>query len=178
LIWIIFGPSSFQEFSGLCRKFLPTGLRLVPVGEGFRALKEDYARIIEDGLLLEDAEPFEALIARCVDVADRANREAERRRGGRPPGASLYKMAVRCHQGKGKEQAILDLCRNARRHDEIRDELVATKGSHYDRLDRKADDVARLGFDVAAGAVQRSSRVASADARGRWNRSARSWQGA
>jgi hypothetical protein len=50
------------------------GLQLVPVGDGLNALKEDYARMVEDGLLLEDAEPFEALMAQCADIADRANR--------------------------------------------------------------------------------------------------------
>ena len=49
------------------------GLRLVPVGGGLNALAEDYARMIEDGLLLEDAEPFDELMARCADVAARAN---------------------------------------------------------------------------------------------------------
>jgi len=34
--------------------------------------------------------------------------------------------------------------------DEIRDELAETMRSHYDRLDRIADDVARLGFETAA----------------------------
>ena len=34
--------------------------------------------------------------------------------------------------------------------DHIRNELAATVRSHYDRLDRIADDVARLGFGVAA----------------------------
>jgi len=31
----------------------------------------------EDGLLLEDAEPFEALMARCADIAARVNRGAK-----------------------------------------------------------------------------------------------------
>jgi len=50
------------------------GLRLVPAGDALKALEEDYARMVEDGLLLEDAEPFEALMARCADIAARANR--------------------------------------------------------------------------------------------------------
>ena len=50
------------------------GLRLVPVGEALRALEKDYARMVEDGLLLEDAEPFEALMERCADIAARSNR--------------------------------------------------------------------------------------------------------
>lgn len=46
-------------------------------------LEEDYARMVDDGLLLEDAEPFDALMARCADIADiadiaeRANRVRE-----------------------------------------------------------------------------------------------------
>jgi hypothetical protein len=46
----------------------------VPIGDALKALEEDYARMVEDGLLLEDAEPFEALMARCADIAARANR--------------------------------------------------------------------------------------------------------
>lgn len=53
------------------------GLQLVPGGEASRALEDDYRRMVEDGLLLEDAEPFEALMARCADIAARANRAAE-----------------------------------------------------------------------------------------------------
>jgi len=52
------------------------GLRLVPAGDGAEALKEDYARMVEDGLLLEDAEPFDALMAHCADIAARANSAA------------------------------------------------------------------------------------------------------
>lgn len=50
------------------------GLQLVPGGDAFNALQEDYGRMVEDGLLLDDAEPFEALMARCADIAARANR--------------------------------------------------------------------------------------------------------
>ena len=50
------------------------GLQLVPVGDGAKALEEDYARMVEDGLLFDDTEPFEALMARCADIAVRANR--------------------------------------------------------------------------------------------------------
>ena len=53
------------------------GLRLVPAGDGLKALEEDYARMVDDGLLLEDAEPFDALMARCADIAERANRVRE-----------------------------------------------------------------------------------------------------
>jgi hypothetical protein len=49
------------------------GLQLVPGGDGAKALAEDYARMVEDGLLLEGAEPFETLMARCAHIAARAN---------------------------------------------------------------------------------------------------------
>lgn len=49
------------------------GLQLVPAGDGVKVLEEDYARMVEDGLLLEDAEPFADLMERCEDIAARAN---------------------------------------------------------------------------------------------------------
>jgi hypothetical protein len=49
---------------------------MVPAGEALAALGEDYRRMIDDGLLLEDAEPFEALIEHCADLSNRANRSA------------------------------------------------------------------------------------------------------
>jgi hypothetical protein len=49
------------------------GLQLVPAGDGAKALAEDYARMVDDGLLLEEAEPFDVLMARCADIAARAN---------------------------------------------------------------------------------------------------------
>ena len=50
------------------------GLKLVPAGDGFKALAEDYARMVDDGLLFEEDEPFEMLMERCADIATRANR--------------------------------------------------------------------------------------------------------
>lgn len=52
-------------------------LQLVPAGDGAKALAEDYARMVDDGLLLEDAEPFETLMERCADIAARANSAVE-----------------------------------------------------------------------------------------------------
>jgi len=49
------------------------GLLLVPIGDGAKALGDDYARMIEDGLLLDDAEPFDSLIERCAQIAERVN---------------------------------------------------------------------------------------------------------
>lgn len=52
-------------------------LKLAPSGEARAALAADYAHMVEDGLLLEDAEPFEELIERCVDIAERVNTAAK-----------------------------------------------------------------------------------------------------
>jgi hypothetical protein len=49
------------------------GLQLVPSDDGAIALAEDYAQMIDNGLLLEDAEPFDTLMAHCADIARRAN---------------------------------------------------------------------------------------------------------
>lgn len=49
------------------------GLLLVPIGDGAKALGDDYARMIEDGLLFDDAEPFDSLIERCARIAERVN---------------------------------------------------------------------------------------------------------
>lgn len=49
------------------------GLQLVPAGDGAKALAEDYARMVDDGLLLDEAEPFEMLMGRCADITARAN---------------------------------------------------------------------------------------------------------
>lgn len=49
------------------------GLTLVPEGAARDVLADDYVRMIEDGLLLDEAEDFDALMARCADIAARAN---------------------------------------------------------------------------------------------------------
>jgi hypothetical protein len=54
------------------------GLLLVPAGEALGALNKDYSQMVDDGLLLEDAEPFETLIERCADIEARANRMEKR----------------------------------------------------------------------------------------------------
>ena len=38
------------------------------------ALQDDYARMFDDGLLPDDAEPFQALMSPCEQIANRANR--------------------------------------------------------------------------------------------------------
>ncbi|MBB2842028.1 UNVERIFIED_ORG: hypothetical protein GGE64_005817 [Rhizobium etli] len=49
-------------------------LVLTPSGEGLRALGDDYARMVDDGLLLGDSEPFEHLFERCTQIQARANK--------------------------------------------------------------------------------------------------------
>jgi hypothetical protein len=48
-------------------------LQLVPTEDALAALADDYARMVEDGLLLDEAEPFDALLAQCQAVQDSAN---------------------------------------------------------------------------------------------------------
>ena len=47
-------------------------LQLVPNGEARTALAADYAHMVDDGLLIEDAERFDDLIERCASIAERA----------------------------------------------------------------------------------------------------------
>lgn len=48
-------------------------LQLVPSGDALDALADDYRRMIEDGLLATEPEPFDALMERCAGIARRAN---------------------------------------------------------------------------------------------------------
>ena len=48
-------------------------LALAPSGDARKTLAEDYQRMVEDGLLLDDAEPFDALLERCQALAERVN---------------------------------------------------------------------------------------------------------
>ena len=48
-------------------------LELVPTGPSLAALADDYTRMVDDGLLLDDAEPFDALMHCCQAIANRAN---------------------------------------------------------------------------------------------------------
>lgn len=51
-------------------------LMLTPVGGGLKALKEDYARMAEGGLLFDDAETFDKLLERCAAICEKANAAA------------------------------------------------------------------------------------------------------
>ena len=44
-------------------------LDLAPSGDARQTLAEDYQRMVEDGLLLDDAEPYEVLLQRCQALA-------------------------------------------------------------------------------------------------------------
>jgi hypothetical protein len=48
-------------------------LQLVPDAATLKALEADYKKMADDGILLDDAEPFADLIARCADLERRAN---------------------------------------------------------------------------------------------------------
>jgi hypothetical protein len=48
-------------------------LQLVPDAEALKALGADYKKMADDGILLDDAEPFADLIKRCADLEKRAN---------------------------------------------------------------------------------------------------------
>lgn len=49
------------------------GLQLVPSDEALEALIKDYKGMVEDGLLLDEATPFEKLLEACKAIQDRAN---------------------------------------------------------------------------------------------------------
>ena len=46
---------------------------LAPSGEARQTLAEDYQRMVEDGLLLDDAEPFDDLLEQCQALSDKVN---------------------------------------------------------------------------------------------------------
>jgi hypothetical protein len=49
-------------------------LRLVPTGTTYEALAEDYAKMVEDGILLQNAQDFQTLMAECAKMEQRINR--------------------------------------------------------------------------------------------------------
>ena len=48
-------------------------LQLVPTGQAYDALAEDYEKMLSDGMLLDDEETFKEVIGRCADIETRAN---------------------------------------------------------------------------------------------------------
>ena len=53
------------------------GLQLIPTGSALSELADDYARMLADRMLLDEDEPFDALMERCADIEIRANRSRE-----------------------------------------------------------------------------------------------------
>lgn len=49
------------------------GLQLVPSGTAHAVLADDYAKMLADGMLLDESEPFDALMDRCAVIESRAN---------------------------------------------------------------------------------------------------------
>ena len=49
------------------------GLQLAPDAEVLKTLEADYKKMADDGILLDDAEPFADLIKRCPELEKRAN---------------------------------------------------------------------------------------------------------
>ena len=49
------------------------GLQLVPSGNPLAELADDYARMVADRMLLDEVEPFDALMERCAAIETRAN---------------------------------------------------------------------------------------------------------
>ena len=50
------------------------GLQLVPRGLAYEALADDYARMLSDGMLLDDEEQFADLMERIAEIEGKANR--------------------------------------------------------------------------------------------------------
>lgn len=53
-------------------------LQLVPEGRALTVLAEDYQRMLEDGLLLDDVEGFDQLIAKCAEIQRKVNTATQR----------------------------------------------------------------------------------------------------
>jgi hypothetical protein len=53
-------------------------LRIVPEGDAQLALASDYKRMVDDGLLLDDVEPFDVLMVRCRAIESLANNSPAR----------------------------------------------------------------------------------------------------
>ena len=49
------------------------GLQLVPEGLAYQVVKNDYERMVEDGILLDDSEEFDDLMRRCSELEEKAN---------------------------------------------------------------------------------------------------------
>lgn len=48
-------------------------LRLVPSGTAYAVLAEDHSKMLADGMLLDEGEPFNLLMEKCAAIETRAN---------------------------------------------------------------------------------------------------------
>ncbi len=53
------------------------GLQLIPTDDALEALTKDYEGMVNDGLLMDEAAPFEKLLESCKAIQDRANSQAK-----------------------------------------------------------------------------------------------------
>ena len=53
-------------------------LQLVPSGAAYAVLADDYAKMLADGMLLDESEPFDALLEQCAAIEARANADRPR----------------------------------------------------------------------------------------------------
>jgi hypothetical protein len=56
-------------------------LRLVPTNQALETLRSDYTRMVDEGAMLEESEPFEKLMERCFSIEERANAESSKASG-------------------------------------------------------------------------------------------------
>jgi len=74
---VFFAEKDTQGESIDCHAAVAGGLQLVPDDGALSKLRIDYQNMIDDGLLLDDAEPFEALLERCRAIEQKANAKRE-----------------------------------------------------------------------------------------------------
>ena len=73
----IFFAESMPDGTPIDYRAAVTGaLDLAPGGDARKTLADDYQRMIDDGLLLDDAEPFDVLLQRCQALAFKVNAAA------------------------------------------------------------------------------------------------------
>ena len=63
-------PSSYRAKQ---RDNISGALQLIPSGAAHAVLADDYARMLADGMLLDDSESFDRLMDRCALIEVRAN---------------------------------------------------------------------------------------------------------
>lgn len=76
----IFFPEKDEEHKAIDYHAAVSGrLQLVPDGKAFELLAEDYRQMVNDRLLLDEAEAFETLIEHCSVIQERVNQNARSR---------------------------------------------------------------------------------------------------